>query len=118
LSASSADDELRHSNPQPAARRRDVVLERLLALLLRLDPLPVDEHLVRPGHLDLAEHVGVPPDQLLDDALGDVVDVPRALVGRHLRVEHDLEQHVSELLAQAFAIIGIDRVEHLVRLLQ
>jgi hypothetical protein len=97
----------------------DVVLERLSgALLLGLDPLPVHEDLVRAGDLDLPEHVRVPPDQLLHDPARDVVHVPRAFVGRHLRVEDDLQQDVAELLAQAIAVVRVDRVEHLVGLLE
>ncbi len=88
------------------------------SLLLRLDPLPVHEHLVGARHLHVAEHVRVTPDQLLDDPLGDVVDVPCTVVGRELRVERDLEQDVAELLAQPLTVVGVDRVEDLVRLLQ
>ncbi len=126
---------VRHSNPQPAARRStfdarasagkrggDVVLDlgRTFggSLLLGLDALPVHEHLVGTGDRDVAEHVRVAPDELGDDPLGHVVDVPPSLVGRHLRVEHDLEQEVAELVAEAVVVVAVDGVEDLVRLLQ
>ena len=83
-----------------------------------LELLPVHEHLVGAGHLDLAEDMRVAVDELLDEALRDVVDVPTAVVGGHLRVEHDLEQHVAELVAHRVVVAGVDRLEQLVRLLE
>jgi len=56
--------------------------------------------------------------ELAHDALGHVVDVPRTLVGRDPRVEDNLQQHVAQLLAQPLAIVGVDRLERLVRLLE
>ena len=100
-------------------RRGDVVLDRLLSAgLLGLEPLPVHEHLVGAAHLDLAEHVRVPMDQLLDQPLRHVVHVPPAVVGRDLRVERDLEQQIAELVADRVGVIGVDRLEQLVRLLE
>src|SRR5438093_8845154 len=58
------------------------------------------------------------PDHLLHDALRHVVHVERPLLGRHLRVEHHLEEHVPELVAKPVRVAGIDRVQHLVGLLQ
>jgi len=52
---------------------------------------------------DVSEHVGVAPDQLGHDALGHVVDGVAGPVGRLRRdpgVEHDLEQHVAELVPE------------------
>src|SRR5581483_6681527 len=95
-----------------------VLLEPVLALLLRLDPLPVHEDLVGPGDPYVPEHMRVPADQLRDDPARDVVDVPRAVVGGHLGVERDLEQQVAELLAKAIPVVGVDRVEDLVGLLE
>lgn len=62
--------------------------------------------------------MGVAADQLLHDAPGHVVDVPRAFFRRHLRVEDHLEEDVAQLLAEALPVAGIDRVQHLVGLLQ
>ena len=104
---------------QRRQRRGDVVLDRLLpAGLLGLQPLPVHEHLVGAAHLDLAEHVRVPVDQLLDQPLRHVVHVPPAVVGRDLRVERDLEQQIAELVADRVGVLGVDRLEQLVRLFE
>ena len=54
----------------------------------------------------------------LDEALRDLVDVPSALVGGHLRMEHHLKQHVAELVAHRIVVAGVDRLEQLVRLLE
>ena len=88
------------------------------AFLLGLDAFPVHEDLVGARHRHVAEHVWVAPDQLSDDAVGHVVDVPPSLVGGHLRVEHDLQQQVAELVAEAFVVAPVDRVEDLVGLLE
>ena len=88
------------------------------ALLLGLELLPVHEHLVGAAHLDLAEHVRVAVDQLLDQPLRDVVDVPPPVVGGDLRVERDLEQQVAQLVADRVGVVGVDRLEQLVGLLE
>ena len=99
-------------------RRGDVVLDRLLALLLGLELLPVHEHLVGVADIDVTEDVRVTVDQLAHQAFRDVVDVPPALVRRDLRVERHLEQHIAELLADRVGVVGVDRLEQLVGLLQ
>src|SRR5207248_10600298 len=65
--------------------------------------------------LPISEHVRVTPDQLGDDPLGHVVHVPIAGVGSHLRVEHDLQQEIAELLPQPVQVVSVDRVEDLDR---
>ena len=57
-------------------------------------------------------------DELLDESLRDVVDIPPIVVGGHLRVEHDLQQHIAEFVAHRVVIVGIDRLEQLVGLLE
>ena len=67
----------------------------------------------------VGEDVGMPPDQLLDERAGDGVDVERlggVLLG-HPGVEDDLEQHVTELLAEVGAVAALDGLGHLVGLL-
>ena len=67
----------------------------------------------------IAEHMGVAGHQLRRDAGGDVVDRPRlarVLLGDP-GVEHDLQQHVAELLAHRRAVTGLDRLDRLVGLL-
>ncbi len=57
-------------------------------------------------------------DQLLDQPLRDVVHVPPALVCRDLGVERDLEQQIAELVTDRVGVLGVDRLEELVRLLE
>ena len=100
-------------------RGRDVVVDGgSCAGLGGLELLPVHEHLVGAGDLDLAEHVRMAVHELLDEALRDVVDVPPTVVGGHLRMEHDLQQHVAELVAHRVVVAGVDRLEQLVGLLE
>ena len=48
----------------------------------------------------------------------DVVDVPPTVLRRHLRVEHHLQQQVTELVADGVGVARIDRFEQLVRLFE
>jgi hypothetical protein len=57
-------------------------------------------------------------DQLPDQSVGDVVDVPSAFVGRDLGVESDLQQEIAELVTHGSVVIGVDRRQELVGLLQ
>ena len=88
------------------------------AVLLGLELLPVDEDLVCPGDVDVTEHVGMTVDQLPDQSVGDVVDVPSAFVGRDLSVEGDLQQEIAELVTHGSVVVGVDRRQELVGLLQ
>ncbi len=62
----------------------------------------------------------VPPDELGGEGLRDVVEVEgvRLVLLREAGVEDDLQQDVPELLAQAGAVVGLDRLGELVRLLE
>ena len=60
----------------------------------------------------------VPADHLGGDGLDDAAEVECALLLRHLRVEHDLQQQVAELVAQIDQIAARNRVGHLVGLLE
>ena len=63
----------------------------------------------------------MPPDQLGHDPVRDVVDSePGSVValGRDAGVEHDLQQDVPELLAQALLVTGLESLQGLVRLLE
>ena len=83
---------------QGRQRRRDAVDDRLGPLLVLLDDLPVGEDVIRALDLDLAEHVGVAPHQLVVDTPGHVGEGERPGLGGEDRVEHDLEEHVAEFV--------------------
>ncbi len=57
-------------------------------------------------------------DQLADQSVGDVVDVPPAVVGGDLGVEGHLEQQIAEFVPNRSVVVGVDRRQELVRLLQ
>ena len=59
----------------------------------------------------------VPADELLVEAVGDVVYVELAGVGGYLRVEKHLLEHVAELLAEVRDVVCLNGVNGLVCLL-
>src|ERR1700761_2774143 len=86
-----------------------------------LDLVPVQGHVVRPGHGHVGEHVRVPADQLGHDPVGHIVDgVPGAVVplGGHLGVEQHLQQHVPEFFAERAVVAVLQRLQRLVGLFE
>ena len=74
-----------------------------------------------PDTRDVAEDVRMTPLQLVDDAACDIVDGVAGAVGSLLRdpgVEHDLQQHVAEFLADLGLVACGQRVDRLVGLLK
>src|SRR5262245_28792716 len=59
----------------------------------------------------------MPARHLVDDALEHVAHGELAGLARHLAMEHDLEEQVSELLDQVVDVALVDGLEHLVGLL-
>ena len=57
-------------------------------------------------------------DQLADEPFGHVVDVPPAVIRGDLRVERHLQQQIAELVSNCPVVVGVDRRQELVRLLQ
>src|SRR6185503_11621752 len=84
--------------------------------LLALDALPLREEVA----LDLGalEHVWMAAHELLAEAAGDVAHAERAFLVRELRMDGDLEEEVTELVAEPVEIAGVERLERLVRLLE
>ena len=62
--------------------------------------------------------MGVPADELLVEAPGDLAGIERALLAGELGMDGDLEEEVAELVAQPLEIAGVERGEHLVCLLE
>jgi hypothetical protein len=62
--------------------------------------------------------VRVPPDQLFGDRLDDVAEPEKPRFLGHAGVKHDLQQQVTELVAQVVEIPPGDRIRHLVGLLE
>src|SRR4029079_670313 len=67
--------------------------------------------------LGLAEHAGMPADELLVDAARDLVEVALVLLLEEPREEEHLEEEVSQLVAQLRGIVGERGLRDLVRLL-
>ena len=95
-----------------------------LLLLARLDLLPLLEHFAR-RHLAScvdafrrAEDVRMAADELGGDLAQRVADGEAPLVGLELRQEDALEEQIADLAAQRVVIVAVDRVEHLVGLLE
>ncbi len=86
-----------------------------------LELLPGDQHFVRGGHWrrGLTEHMRMAPHQLVVDGPCDTVEVEPATVLGQPRVEHHLEQQVTEFIPQlGGGFSRLDGVDHLVGLLQ
>ena len=61
----------------------------------------------------------MPAHQLGDDPVGDIVDrVAVSPLGGDPRVEHHLQQHVAEFVAEGVLVTGLEGVQRLVRLLE
>ena len=65
-----------------------------------------------------SEDMGVPADQLFANGAQRVGDRESPLVRRDLREEHAFEQQVADFAAECIVVPSIDRVEHLVGLLE
>jgi len=60
----------------------------------------------------------VAADQLFGDLRERVRDLEVPRVCLDLREEHPLEQEIADLAAQAVVVVAVDRVEHLIGLLE
>ena len=86
-------------------------------LLGPLDSLPVGPDLVHILHAQAAEHVRMPPDQLVGDVAGNLLKIKGAAFPGQLAVEHHLQEQVSQLLFQFVVVPGLDGVEQFIDLL-
>jgi hypothetical protein len=59
----------------------------------------------------------MPADHLRRDALYDLRNVETVLLGGDLSVEHDLKQKVAQLAREVRVVAALDRLHHLVGLL-
>ena len=84
-------------------------------LLGELHLLPQPQHLVGICRLRFAEHVGMAANHLGIDVGAHVVDRELARIGGNLALEHHLQQHVAELLAQVSHASLLDGIDGLVR---
>ncbi len=97
---------------------RDAIEHAVAFLLGVLRLLPKRRHVGSGRRRRVAEHVRMPPDELVGEPLDHRHDVEAAFVGRDLRVEHDLQQHVTELFDDRVVVAAVDRLEQLVRLFE
>ena len=96
------------------ACRHGLVLGGLLG---KLDLVPNLEHLVGAFDIHIAKHVRMAPDELGVDIARHVDQRKLAGVRRDLRMQHDLHEHISQLLAKVRRVVGLDAIERLVGLL-
>src|SRR5436309_8149319 len=90
---------------------------RSLGALLTLDALPLAEQVAALDR-NAVEDVRMTAHELLAQALRDVRDIEGTLFVGELRVDRDLEQEITELVAQPFEIAGVERFQRLVRLFE
>jgi len=88
------------------------------ASFLVLDLLPLGQDLVRGRQGAVAEHVRMPADDLVADLPHDVLEVEFPALLGDARLEHDLEQEVTELLAVGRGNARRHRLQRLVSLLE
>ena len=93
------------------ARRHGLVLGGLLG---KLDLVPNLEHLVGVLGIRIAKHVRVTADELGVDIACHIGQRKLTGVRRNLRMQHDLHEHVAELLAQMRHVVRLDAIERLV----
>ena len=65
-----------------------------------------------------AEDVRVPMNHLGRDAIDDREDVEPPLVLSDLGIQHHLEQQIAQLLRDRLVIMGVNRLQQFIRLLQ
>ena len=85
--------------------------------LFGLDPLPCAFGRTSVLRVLVPEHVRVAPDHLRGDRLNDVPKLEVAALRCQLRVVDDLQEHISQLIAQVRHVAPFDRVNDLVRFL-
>ncbi len=70
------------------------------------------------GHFLVAKNMGVTPDELVGDAIGDVGKGEISRFVRDLRLKDDMEKKVAQLLGKMGRGTGIDGLDHFVALFQ
>ena len=95
-------------------RRHGLVLGSLLG---KFDLVPNLEHLVGAAGIHIAKHVRMAANELGVDIARHVGHRKLAGVRRDLRMQHDLHEHIAQLLAKMGRVIRLDAVERLVGLL-
>ena len=84
----------------------------MLGLLLYR--VPIFEYLIRCLGDDIREYMRMSHNELFTDAVADIIDVKTSFFGRHLSMEHRLEDKITELLAHKHGVIVVDRFDNLV----
>ncbi len=80
--------------------------------------LPIMKHLPHILDIEVAKYVWMAADDLILDP-GDHVRHPEnAFFGRDLRLEHDLQQQISQFLLQRIQIALVEGTQHFVGFLQ
>ena len=102
------------SSKQSVQRRRQILEDRRLlgALLLEFDLLPLrDDRVGRTQLGAVAEDVGMTTHHLLVHFPGHVVESELTGFARHLGVHGDMEEQVSQFLAEVLDIIAVDGLD-------
>ncbi len=91
---------------------------RARGLLLLLQQFPIAQYLGRVAHLPIPPDVRVAALELGLDTHDDVAQRKIPRLGGHLGLHDDVVEQVTQLLAQVGGVVGVQRCQHLVSLLQ
>ena len=78
---------------------------------------PVSPDLVDVVDLDISKNVGVSPNKLICQLLADGLEIKSTPFLAQLRVEHDLQEYVTQFFRQFDVILGLNGVEKFVNFL-
>jgi hypothetical protein len=78
--------------------------------------VPVHQHLVGAGDLNVAENMGMTEDQLLAAFVRRVVNIKMTRVLIYAGVEHDLKEHVAQLFTKMLGALFVDGLTRLIYL--
>jgi hypothetical protein len=89
----------------------------LATWFVRLDRVPVTQHLAGVGHFCVREHVWMATDQLLAAVLCHLREIARTTLLEQQREKHNLEEHVPQLVEQLGVIAAMRGIGQLIGLL-
>ncbi len=95
--------------------RRQVLEEPLgggaVFLFGGLDGIPLLQHGVGVGQIDVAKNMRMAANELVVDFTGHVVEIELAGLGGHLRVHDDVKEQIAQFLAHVGEIVAVNGVE-------
>jgi hypothetical protein len=100
-----------------AAERARILGDAVQGPLGGLDRRPGPGLFVRVRIAHAGKDVRVPAQELGREPVDDLGEIEPTRLAGELRMEHDLQQEIAQLLAQPGPVLPLDRIDHLVSLL-